>query len=57
MKYLRAFLLAAITFLTFGSAMAQVVVKARIGNDRDHHRNWHHRHYRHHDYRQHDYRR
>jgi len=51
MKYLRACLLAAIAFLTFGSAMAQVSVRARIGGDRYHHHHWHHRHYRHHDYR------
>jgi hypothetical protein len=48
MKYLKILLIALITVFTFGSAMAQVTVKARIG---PHHRHWHHRHHRwhHHD--------
>ncbi len=49
MKYLKVLLLAVLTMFTFGSAMAQVVVRARVGPPPPH-RHWHHRHYywRHH---------
>jgi hypothetical protein len=44
MKYLKTLLLAVLVMFTFGSAMAQVVVRANIGP----HRHWHHRHYHRH---------
>jgi hypothetical protein len=49
MKYLRALLLIILAMFTFGSAMAQVVVRARVGPP-VHRRYYHHRHYywRHH---------
>ena len=46
MKYLKAFLVAVITVFTFGSAIAQIQVRARVGGDR-HHRHYHHRMVRH----------
>jgi len=57
MKYLKVLLIAVITVVTFGSAKAQVVVKARVGAPVHrhyvhhrravvvrpvHHRHWHH---------------
>jgi hypothetical protein len=48
MKFLKIFLIALITVFTFGSAMAQVVVRARVGGPVYHHRHWHHRHWHHH---------
>jgi hypothetical protein len=45
MKYLKVLLIVMLTVFTFGSAMAQVVVRARIGGP-IHHRHWHHRHHR-----------
>ncbi len=36
MKYLKAFLVAVIMVFTFGSAMAQIQVRARIGGHRHH---------------------
>jgi hypothetical protein len=49
MKYLKAFLIVMLTVFTFGSAMAQVVVQARVGGHyhHRHHRHWHHRDDRH----------
>jgi len=48
MKFLKVFLIALIAVFTFGSAMAQVVVRARVGGPGYHH-HWHHRHHwRHH---------
>jgi hypothetical protein len=44
MKYLKAFLVAVIMVFTFGSAMAQIRVRANIGG-RPHHHHWHHRHH------------
>jgi len=46
MKTLKVFLIAVVALLTFGSAKAQVVVKARIG-ERQHHRVVYHRPYHH----------
>ncbi len=48
MKYLKILLLAFVAVFTFGNAMAQVIVRARVGPPV--HRHWHHRHYywRHH---------
>ncbi|MCR8561697.1 hypothetical protein KXD93_28840 [Mucilaginibacter sp. BJC16-A38] len=57
MKYLKVLLIAVVTVITFGSAKAQVVVKARVGGlvhrHYVHHRRVvvrpvHHRHWRHH---------
>ena len=47
MKYLKAFLVAVIMIFTFGSAMAQIQVRARVGGDRYHRHHWHHRMHRH----------
>jgi hypothetical protein len=47
MKYLKVLLIAIIAMFTFGSAMAQVVVRARVGGPA-YHRHWHHRHYHRH---------
>jgi hypothetical protein len=43
MKYLKMFLLIIVAMFTFGSTMAQVVVRARVGPPV--HRHWHHRHW------------
>jgi hypothetical protein len=48
MKFLKVFLLIIVAMFTVGSAMAQVVVRARVGGPYQHH--YHHRHYRHHHY-------
>jgi hypothetical protein len=47
MKYLKLMLFAIIMAFTFGSAQAQVVVRARVGGPVYHHHHWHHRHYHH----------
>ena len=43
MKYLKVLLVAVITVITFGSARAQVVVKARVGQPVHRHYYRHHR--------------
>jgi hypothetical protein len=54
MRYLKMLVITIIALFTFGSAMAQVVVKARIGGPEHHYRH-HHRWHRHHEYdRRHD---
>jgi hypothetical protein len=50
MKYLKLMLLTLVMAFTFGSAMAQVVVRARVGGGGGyyyHHRHYHHRTWRH----------
>jgi len=48
MKFLKVFLLIIVAMFTFGSAMAQVSVRARVGGPYPHH--YHHHHIRHHRY-------
>jgi len=51
MKYLKALLLVIIAVFTFGSAMAQVEVNARVGQQPHYyHHHFHHRYVRHHHY-------
>ena len=52
MKYLKIMVVALVMAFTFGSAMAQVVVRARIGGGGYyyHHHHYDHRYYRHHHY-------
>jgi hypothetical protein len=49
MKYLKALLLVIIAVFTFGSAMAQVAIQARVGDPHYYHHHYYH-HYRHHHY-------
>jgi hypothetical protein len=44
MKYLKILVITIITFFTIGSAMAQVLIRAKVGGGDRHH----YRHYRHH---------
>lgn len=53
MKYLKIMLFAIVMAFTFGSANAQIVVRARVGGGHDyyyHHHHYHHRYWRHHHY-------
>jgi len=51
MKYLKMLVITIITVFTFGSAMAQVQVRANIGTRDHHHYRHHHRWHRHDDHR------